>query len=272
MSHSLNALIKRSDGRTRSSGHVQTFNKAINMTGHFEGKSVLDHLKEARARGAFASAEIHGTEAPGHISAGADSAKETCLVLLLLWILFHPTSPFLFILFSIAWFLWKIGRSALLGWARLERLHRLIQEEKWEIEHNREEEKQELTALYKTKGLSGKLLEDVISVFMADDNRLLRIMLEEEMGLTLQIFEHPLKQSSGAALGVLFSSALFIGAFLLSPFYGPILISLFTIGLSSYIAAKQDRSRTLEAIIWNLSCAALACGVLYFLTKLIPVL
>jgi hypothetical protein len=239
------------------------------MTGHFEGKSVLDHLKEARSRGTFATAEIHGTEAPGYISAGSDSAKETCFVLLLLWILFHPTTSSLFILFSIAWFLWKTARSALLGWSRLERLHRLIQEEKWEIEHNREEEREELTALYRTKGLSGKLLEDVISVFMADDNRLLRIMLEEEMGLTLEIFEHPLKQSSGAAIGVLLSSTLFICAFLLSPLYGPLLASLGIIGLSSYISAKQDRSRLLEALIWNLSSAALAAGSLHFLTQII---
>lgn len=239
------------------------------MTSHFDGKSVLEHLKEARSRGAFASAEIHGVEAPGCISAGTDSSKETAFLLLLLWISFHPTSPALFILFAIAWFLWKTGRSALLGWARLERLHRLIQEEKWEIEHNREEEKEELTALYRTKGLSGKLLEDVISVFMADDNRLLRIMLEEEMGLTLQVFEHPLKQSSGAAVGVLAASALFIGAFLLFPVYGPLIITVCIIGTSSYIAAKQDGSRTLEAVIWNLSCTALAAGALYFLTQLI---
>ncbi len=239
------------------------------MTGHFEGKSVLEHLKEARSRGAFASAETHGTEAPGCISAGSDSAKETAFVLLLISILFHPVSPTTLILFSIAWFLWKTGRSALLGWARIERLHRLIQEEKWEIEHNREEERQELTALYKTKGLSGKLLEDVISVFMADDNRLLSIMLEEEMGLTLEVFEHPLKQSSGAAIGVLASSSLFISTFIFFPLYGPLIISACIIGISSYIAAKQDRSRTLEALIWNLSAAALAGGTLYFLTQLI---
>lgn len=235
---------------------------------HFEGKSVLEHLKEARSKGAFATSEIHGTEAPGHISAGADSAKETCLLLLLLSILFQPQLSLLLI-FSGALFLWKTGRSALLGWSRLERLNRLIQEEKWEIEHNREEEKEELTALYRTKGLSGKLLDDTISVFMADDNRLLRIMLEEEMGLTLEIFEHPLKQSSGAALGSFISSLLFITSFFLSPLYGPLASTFLVITASSYIMAKQDRSKTLEAIIWNLAVAALATGALYFLTKLI---
>ena len=54
---------------------------------HFEGKDVVEHLKKARKKGAKATAETHGTEAPGHISAGADSAKETAILLLSLWIL-----------------------------------------------------------------------------------------------------------------------------------------------------------------------------------------
>ena len=33
-------------------------------TDHFEGKSVQEHLKAARAKGALAAAEIHGTEMP----------------------------------------------------------------------------------------------------------------------------------------------------------------------------------------------------------------
>lgn len=239
------------------------------MTGHFEGKSVLEHLKEARSRGVFAKAETHGTERPGAIFAGIDSAKETALVLLLLWIIF-PTSFSLLIIFSLAWLIWKMARSALLGWARLERLHRLIQEEKWEIEHNREEERQELTALYKAKGLSGKLLDDTISVFMADDNRLLRIMLEEEMGLTLEVFEHPLKQSFGAALGVLISAALFLLSYLYLPIYGPIVAALSIIACAAYLGAKQDQSQILEALVWNLSCSCLAAGTLYFLKQFLP--
>ena len=62
---------------------------------HFEGKSVIEHLKAARAKGALAAAEIHGAETPGYLSAGADAAKESAVVLLLAWILFSP-QPTLF--------------------------------------------------------------------------------------------------------------------------------------------------------------------------------
>lgn len=235
---------------------------------HFQGKPVVDHLKEARAKGTLATYETHGTELPGHLSAGADSAKETAFVLLLLWILLEPQFTRLFLLFSAGWILWKIGRSALLGWSRLQRLHRLIEEERWEIEHNREQEKQEMKELYRAKGLSGKLLDEVISVLMADDNRLLRIMLEEELGLTLEIYEHPLKQSAGAAAGVLLSAALFICLSFISPYYGPLIVSALAIGLASLIAAKVEKNKALEAVIWNLSLAAFAASAVYFLKML----
>ncbi|HNA62099.1 MAG TPA: VIT1/CCC1 transporter family protein [Rhabdochlamydiaceae bacterium] len=230
---------------------------------HFEGKSVVEHLKAARKKGALASAEIHGTEIPGHISGGADSAKETCLILLLAWVLF-PLSLKTILLLAGGFFLWKVGRSALIGWARLERLHRLIEEERWEIEHHREQEREELTALYRAKGLTGKLLDETITVLMADDNRLLRIMLEEEMGLTLEVYEHPLKQSVGAGVGVLFATTFFLGGTLLAS-WGPLLTSAMAIAVAAFVAAKSEKNQLLEALVWTLSVAAFSVGAIYFL-------
>src|SRR3569832_1946994 len=106
---------------------------------HFEGKSVAQHLKAARARGALASAEIHGTEMPGHLAAGADGARETAYLLGILYLLIGNSFWILFIAAKKKQNK-KIGRSAMLGWARLERLHRLIEEERWEIQHDRKQE------------------------------------------------------------------------------------------------------------------------------------
>lgn len=236
------------------------------MKDHFEGKNVVEHLREARAKGAMASAEVHGTEMPGHLSAGADSAKETTLVLLLLWTLFAPCNTSFFLLFSIGWVVWKVGRSATLGWARLERLHRLIEEERWEIEHNRVQEREELTEIYRSKGLEGKLLKDVIDVLMADDNRLLNIMLEEELGLTLEIHEHPLKQACGALIGVTIATGFFFIASYLLPFslISPYLLGTIVIGVASFLAAKAEKNRKLEAVVWNLSISAFAISLTYF--------
>jgi hypothetical protein len=231
-------------------------------TDHFEGKSVLEHLKSARAKGGLAAAEIHGTEMPGHLS--ADAARDTAVVLLLLWILF-PSQPNLYFLLAGGLFLWKIGRSALLGWARLERLHRVIEEERWEIQHAREQEREELAALYQAKGLTGKLLEEVVTVMMADDNRLLHIMLEEEMGLALEIYEHPLKQSVGAGMGVLIATLLFAGGYF---FFSPIIATALTITIAAITVAKLEKNRRVEALVWNLSLVAFVAAAIYFLKQI----
>lgn len=171
---------------------------------HFEGKSAFEHLKKARLKGKIATSEIHGEEPSGQLIAGCDSAKDVAVYLSLLWMLLSPLSlsitqhVLLLSLFCLGLIIWKTARSAQLGWARLERLHRLIEQERWEIEHHRAQEKEELIEMYKAKGFKGKQLDDIISVLMADDNRLLMVMLEEELGLSLESFEHPIKQSLGA--------------------------------------------------------------------------
>ena len=236
---------------------------------HFEGKSVVDHLREARTRGAIAAAEVHGVEMPGHLAAGADAAKDTAIALLILWAFFGNAFNYkLLIVFSSGWMLWKIGRSAFLGWSRLERLHRVIEEERWEIEHHREQEREELTEMYMAKGLSGKFLEEVIDVLMADDNRLLRVMLEEELGLTLEAYEHPLKQSFGAGAGVLLTALLFLLCFWINPFYGILAATLIMICVVSATAAKLERNHVLPAIIWSLGIAVLTGSTVFLLARL----
>jgi hypothetical protein len=235
---------------------------------HFQGKSVAEHLKEAREKGAFAKTEVHGIEMPGHLSAGADAAKETSIALVFLWILCSYFFPFkqtvLFLgLFSGVYLFWKVGRSALLGWARLERLHRLIEEERWEIQHHRHQEREELKELYQLKGFSGKLLEEVVDVLMSDDNRLLKVMLEEELNLSLESFEHPLKQSLGAGVGVAIAAFLSLAAYWFFPFFGLPLVAGVVLLTSAFISARLERNRPLPILIWHLALFALCTGLLH---------
>jgi hypothetical protein len=231
---------------------------------HFEGKKPLDHVVEARKKGKLAASEIHGEELSGHISAAADSSKETALLLILLGTLFGEPMPML-LPFLLGWILWKTGRSAILGWRRLERLHRLIEEERWEIEHHRAQEREELKAIYAAKGFSGKLLDEVIDVLMADENRLLQIMLEEELGLSLETYEHPLKQASGALVGVLGASIIMAFGFYVLPPWGAYLGAALIIALASGTTAQLEKNHPIPAIVWNLSAAALAALCAYFL-------
>jgi VIT1/CCC1 family predicted Fe2+/Mn2+ transporter len=224
-------------------------------------------MKEARIKGQIAASETHGVEMAGSLSAATDAAKETALFGLLLWSL-HQNITTILIFFS-AWLVWKVGRSALLGYSRLERVHRLISEEQYAIEHHRHDEKQELKLIYQAKGFSGKLLDEVVEVLMKDDNRLLQEMLEEELGLSLENFEHPLKQAFGAFLGVVTSILLVI----LCSFYianlGTFIASMLVIFTVSYIEAKFQKNDVLSSIVWNVANGFFALSVAYFLQKIL---
>ena len=244
------------------------------MGSHFAGKSVKEHLKEARARGSIVSAEIHGVEMSGSMAAGADSAKEISLLLIIVGMALAPLLPQAQVLIYIAlvscgWVIWKTARSALLGWSRIERLHRLIEEERWEIEHHRQQEKLELRDLYEAKGFKGKLLDDAIEVLMADDNRLLRVMLEEELGLSLETYEHPLKQAWGAFLGALISASVSLLGLSLFQSYGLIGASFLSIVGSCILTARLDKNRIWHFVIWNLASIGLIVGILHFLIAII---
>ncbi len=148
----------------------------------------------------------------------------------------------------------------------MERLHRVIEEERWEIEHHRPQEREELAEMYR-KGSEGKLLEEVLDVLMADDNRLLQVMLEEELGLTLEAYEHPVTNrpsapSCGALVLPLSFACLGFWAF---PSFGlPLLLPPSSIILSAPLA-KLEKNRILHSFVWNLAIAATGCRQRLFL-------
>lgn len=238
---------------------------------HFKGKEAIEHVAEAQARGIAAATEIHGTEIPGHISAAADAARESAILLSFFWVfLIHfavslDRALLFLIIFGGGLILWKAGRSAWLGWSRLERLHRVVAQEKWEIEHNRLQEREELTALYAAKGFEGKLLNDVIDVLMADGDRLLRVMVEEELGLSLESHEHPLKQSIGAAFGTFVAFLFCLCFYYIYPPLGILIGSALVLALSAAVAAHHEGNKMIPAIIWCLGIGAVSFGFVYFL-------
>lgn len=243
------------------------------MGSHFKGVGVLEHLKQARKKGYLASSEPHGIEAMGHLMGGADAAREVAIASFLLTILFLNLpislnlSYSLISLFLSGLFFWKVGRSASLGWSRLERINKLIEDEKEEIETNRSEEKEELTEIYEAKGFSEPLLSKVIDVLMADDNKLLGIMLEEELGVSLESNEHPLKQALGTAIGFLLASCAIFASVLLFQLKGIFISAFFIIMIASAYMANIQKIRILHQTVWNLSITFLAGASTYFLCK-----
>ncbi len=236
---------------------------------HFKGKDPLSHVIEKRNEGIASLMETHGTELPGPIGAMADAMRESSLYLLLFFIVIHLLAIFhlwSFIAFGLGIVAWKCGRAAWLGWNRLERLHRLIEQERYEIEHHREQEREELAALYHLKGFEGKLLEEVVDVLMADQDRLLKVMVEEELGLTLEAHEHPLKEALGAFLGSFIALLLISLGFYFFKEIGLLIAAFLSLTGGVFLSVKYEQNRLIPAIIWNLALAALAAGITAFLT------
>lgn len=241
---------------------------------HFKGKDALSHLAERLAEGSLTSKEIHGLEVPGHLHAACDAARDAAVALLLLFaILTHFDLSISILaqilgLFLLGYTIWKTGRSAWLGWSRLERLHRVMKQERWEIQHNRPQEREELEVLYGAKGFEGKLLEDVVDVLMADEDRLLRVMIEEEMGLSLENTEHPLKQGIGALIGTLVAGLFCIPALFISSTWGLPLAALVVVGASSWLTAIKADNRAIHAVVWSVGLGVLAWGMTAFIGDL----
>ena len=240
---------------------------------HFKGKNPLEHVIEAQAEGLVCSTEMHGQEPAGYLSAGCDSARETAFIFSLLSILFShlivgsEEKLTLFFYCTLSLIFWKMGRSAWLGWFRLERLHRVLEQERFEIEHHRQQEREELKELYAAKGFEGKLLEEVLDVLMADNDRLLKVMVEEELGLSLEKTEHPLKQGLGATFGVILTACLAISSSFLLPEYGLFLGAFLAIALASFVSASLAKNNFVPAVVWNLGIAFSAIATLFFLLQ-----
>lgn len=240
---------------------------------HFKGKDALGHIAEAQAEGLLSASEIHGTETPGRISAASDAARDSAMMMALTWEVLITTGAsfnhclLASALLGLSLIIWKACRSAWLGWSRLERLHRILAQEKWEIEHNRQQERDELRVLYNAKGFEGKLLEEVLDVLMADSNRLLKVMAEEELGLSLEAYDHPLTQSLGAAIGGFAAVACCLLGAYLNMQWGVIAAALLVIAAGAAVSARHADNRYIPAIVWNLGLAALSLGTLHFLIE-----
>jgi VIT1/CCC1 family predicted Fe2+/Mn2+ transporter len=220
-------------------------------------KKFVETIVSKRMRRGVLSSEFLERELSEPVSAFVVSALETIILFVFLTYLtmsYSISFSFVFIFFG-GYLIWKTGFTAYQSWKKLIKLNQIIQDEKYEIEHHRENEKKELETLYSSKGFSGKLLNDVTTVLMADDNRLLEVMLEEEMGLALESFEHPLKIALGTFLGILSSFCLLGLCYFFMGMFGLIAMSGVFLTFIAVIVSHYEKLSLLKTLIWFLAIA-----------------
>ena len=227
---------------------------------HYQGQTALKHLAEVRTDNVSASLEVHGAETPGPLFAFLDAARESALLVAFgLIVVDFLHVPGIFIAFFAGWSFWKGARSTMLAWSRLDRMHRVAAEEQAEIQENRPQEREELVALYGVKGFSGPLLDTVVDVLMADQERLLRVMLQEEMGLRLEENPHPLLQGFFAACGALAPFVILWPAFVWLSLPWVVVGCVSFSAIMGGIFAYKERSAVLAAIVWNGMIGGVGC-------------
>jgi vacuolar iron transporter family protein len=77
-----------------------------------------------------------------------------------------------------------------------------IETERYEIEHEPEEERAELREIYRNKGFTGPLLNRVVGHLTADEERWHRALVHDELGVVEEKAIHPWKQ--GLQVGLSF--------------------------------------------------------------------
>ncbi len=233
---------------------------------HFEERSPFEHVQTARIKTKAKLKENHAVETKGFVDAFIRLMSESSMFfgILEIYNLFSPTLLLIRLAFVLSFIFFRSIYCALDGWSRLERLHRVINEERYEIEHHENQEKEELKEIYKGKGFEGKLLDDVVSTLMADRNRLLSIMLEEELGLKIESYEHPLQPAFGALLGglfIFFKMVIILNFFSLTSIFS--FLSLFVL-VSAFLKAYVEKISKLKTCVWHLANFGMISGLLYF--------
>jgi len=156
-----------------------------------------DHVTEARRR----ARQVLSGEA--HLGAVDDwrralvSARDTLILIWLAWVTLHgfgdpPIAGYALVALSMGTaFLMgiSVGRST---YTQVQYYASELDRERAEIRDDYEHEREEVRALYAAKGFRDPLLSQIVDTLSADEDRLLKVMMEEELGLAMYHVNHPL--------------------------------------------------------------------------------
>lgn len=236
-----------------------------------------DHLTEARYR----AREILSGEA--HVGDVDDwrralvSARDATVIVWLLWIAAlgygwqSPPGPLLLAVgFGVSLYL---GIStAVATRVRLRHYESELERERMEVHDHPEHEREEVRRLYAAKGFREPLLGQITDVLCGDDDRLLKVMMEEELGLFIRHMHHPVlvglwNALAGAAAISLLAVPICALEASTAVVWTPVGVTVVLLALSTVNARWTERELVPLVVSW-FAMAAVAGGAAYFLAAL----
>jgi len=243
---------------------------------HDSLNAAADHVTEARQR----ARKVFGSEA--HISNVDDwrraivSARDALILIWLIWVALQGFGGPAFTglaLVALAVALALVvgistGRST---YVQVRYYESELDRERSEIRDCFEQECEEVRALYAAKGFREPVLSQVVDTLTSDEDRLLKLMMEEELGLSMQHINHPL------LVGLWnFTAALAGGVMLALPvvWLSPQNARMWMVGggallmgVASAISAGAAKRRFIEVFTTGILMAAFCGGVVYLLSQ-----
>ncbi|MFH0981356.1 MAG: VIT1/CCC1 transporter family protein [Planctomycetota bacterium] len=146
-----------------------------------------------------------------------------------------------------------------------------LERERREVAEDPQHEREEIMTLYAAKGFREPLLSQVVDVLCVDDDRLLKVMMEEELGLFIRLTTHPVLV--GVANGL---TALAVGLFLAAPvfFLAPSAAAVwvpmsgaFVVAVLALVIARHTKQPALPMAARWLIMGAVCVGVVHFLSR-----
>jgi VIT1/CCC1 family predicted Fe2+/Mn2+ transporter len=152
-----------------------------------------------------------------------------------------------------------------------------IQREAHEVEEDLPGERAELLALYEAKGLREPVLSQAVDQICADPETLLKVMMEEELGIFATRFAHPALQASVETLAAILGAVPVGVAFALSAAahsrpgipYVALGVWLASVAAFGALRTRHGFEPPLEAAAVNVGVALASGGFSYFLGKVV---
>lgn len=145
--------------------------------------------------------------------------------------------------------------------SHVEFYHSEIERERQEMARWPEREREEIRHIYRAKGFSGRLLDEVVAHITADPERWSNVMMREELGLSGD-FESPARSGITVGLAYLAGAAIPVTPYLLVGHGLPwsaaaTLLTLFVVGAAKTVITARPWWRSgLESVLTGAAAAA----------------